>query len=104
MAINVLVRCYGKLNSFLPTERHKQDFNVSIIATESVKGLIETLGVPHTEIDLILVNGKSVSFSHVLKAGDRISVYPAFETFDISTVTKLRKNLTPKPRHLLPDP
>ena len=91
MAINVLVRCYEELNDFLPTERHKQDFKVPIKGTECVKDLIETLGVPHTKVDLILVNGNSVSFSHMLKDRDRISVYPAFETFDISNVTKLRK-------------
>ena len=92
MEINVLVRCYGELNNFLATERHKQDFLVSITGRECVKDLIKTLGVPHSKIDLILVNGNAVSFSHMLAAGDRISVYPVFETFDISNVTKLRKN------------
>lgn len=57
-----------------------------------VEDVIETLGVPHSEVDLILVNGNAVPFSHPLKEGDRISVYPVFETFDISKVTKLRKN------------
>jgi uncharacterized protein with PIN domain len=49
--------------------------------------------VPHTEVDLILVNGASVDFSHLLRDGDRVSVYPVFESIDISPVLRLR----PKP-------
>jgi len=49
--------------------------------------------VPHTEVDLILVNGESVDFSHPLRDGDRVSVYPVFESIDISPVLRVR----PKP-------
>ena len=38
----------------------------------SVKDLIESFGVPHTEVDLILVNGVSVGFDYRLQAGDRV--------------------------------
>jgi len=55
-----------------------------------VKDLVEGLGVPHTEIDLILVNGRSVDFDYRVASGDRISVYPMFEAFDISGLTYLR--------------
>jgi len=48
------------------------------------------LGVPHTEVDLILVNGRSVGFAHRLADGDRVSVYPVFEAFDISPVSAVR--------------
>jgi len=46
--------------------------------------------VPHTEVDLILVNGASVDFSYIVRDGDRISVYPMFEAFDIQTVSRVR--------------
>ena len=59
--------------------------------------MIEALGVPHTEIDLILVNGKSVDFSYILRNEDRVSVYPVFESLNITNVTRLRK--TPLRRH-----
>lgn len=52
--------------------------------------MIEAVGVPHTEIDLILVNGKSVDFTYIVQDGDRISVYPVFETLNIENVTRLR--------------
>ena len=46
----------------------------------SIKDLIESFGIPHTEVDLILVNGKSVNFKYLINDGDDISVYPVFES------------------------
>ena len=51
------------------------------------------LGVPHSEVDLILVNDDSVGFDYKLQDGDRVAVYPVFESFDISPLQRLR----PKP-------
>jgi uncharacterized protein with PIN domain len=56
----------------------------------SIKDFVEHLGVPHAEIDLMLVNDAPVDFSHIVRDGDRITVYPVFETLDISPVTRLR--------------
>ena len=56
----------------------------------TAKALIEDLGVPHTEVDLILADGESVGFSHRLRDGERLSVYPVFEAWDIGGVTKVR--------------
>ena len=51
------------------------------------------IGVPHTEVDLILVNGVSVGFDYRIKNEDFVSVYPVFEALDVSKVNRLR----PKP-------
>ncbi len=83
-------RFYEELNDFLPPERQKKDFLHSFTGNPSVKDTIESLGVPHTEIDLILVNGKSVTFEHRIDGGDVISVYPVFESLDISPIIRLR--------------
>ena len=58
--------------------------------TPSVKDVVESLGVPHTEIDVILVDGASVGFDHRLTGGERVAVYPTFERFDVSPLTRLR--------------
>ncbi|NOY09126.1 MAG: Mut7-C ubiquitin/RNAse domain-containing protein [Spirochaetes bacterium] len=87
----VTIRFYEELNYFLAEKYKKRRFETSFIKGTTVKALIEDLGIPHTEVDLILINGNSVSFSYKLKNGDRISVYPVFETFDISGLTKLRE-------------
>ncbi len=84
-------RFYEELNDFLPVYRKKQLFSHEFDGNPSVKDVIESLGVPHVEIDMILVNGKSVDFSYRLKDADHVSVYPVFESLDISEVQHLRK-------------
>lgn len=83
-------RFYEELNDFLSIEKRKIIFSHQFMQSSSVKDIIESLGVPHTEIDLILVNGESVDFSYQVKAGDHVAVYPMFESFDISSVLRLR--------------
>ncbi len=83
-------RFYEELNDFLPPSRRKVEFAHEWRGTESIKHLIESIGVPHTEVDLILVNGESVDFSYHPHDGDHISVYPMFESLDVSSVTRLR--------------
>jgi uncharacterized protein with PIN domain len=83
-------RFYEELNDFLPKYRQKTDFEAVFKEERSIKDMIESLGVPHTEVDLILVNGQSVAFSYILQGGDRVSVYPVFESLNIEGVTHLR--------------
>jgi uncharacterized protein with PIN domain len=66
-----------------------------------VKHAIEAQGIPHTEIDLILVNGESVGFYHQLTEGDFVTVFPAFTSIDISTIQKLRPPLSFPPRFVI---
>jgi uncharacterized protein with PIN domain len=84
-------RFYEELNEFLPSGKRKKTFPYSFIGTPSVKDAVEAIGVPHVEVDLILVNGLSVSFSYKLKNADSVSVYPVFESVDITPVTHLRE-------------
>jgi len=86
-----IFRFYEELNEFLPKHRRKTDFQVNFKGRRSIKEMIEALGVPHTEIDLILVNGKSVEFTYRLQDGDRVSIYPVFEFLNIENITSLRK-------------
>jgi hypothetical protein len=65
------------------------------------KHAIEAHGIPHTEIDLILVNGESVGFYHRLTDGDFLTVYPAFTSIDISPIQKLRPPLSDPPRFVI---
>lgn len=83
-------RFYEELNEFLPEIRVKKMFPVSYFGRPSVKNTIEMLGIPHTEIDLILVNGISVDFDYQLEGGEQVSVYPVFESLDISPLIRLR--------------
>ena len=84
------LRFYAELNDFLPPKDRHQPVQRSFRGRPSIKDLIEAAGVPHTEIDLLLVNGKSVDFAYPVGDGDRISVYPVFESVDIGSATKVR--------------
>lgn len=98
---SALFRFYEELNDFLPREKKKREFIYTFMGHPSIKDAIESIGVPHTEVDLILVNGNSVSFNYQLTANDRISVYPVFECFDISTATKLHQQPLRKLKFIL---
>lgn len=97
----VTFRFYEELNDFLPPPRRKKTFPVRFRPRNSVKDMIESLGVPHTEIDLILVNERSVDFTYIVRPEDRISVYPMFESFDISSLNRLRPAPLRQPRFVL---
>ncbi len=99
--MQVAFRFYEELNDFLPFKYRKKRFEYNIATNTSVKDAIESLGVPHTEIDLILVNSNSVDFSCNLKEGDHVSVYPKFESFDIAELTKIRSEPLRKIKFIL---
>jgi uncharacterized protein len=83
-------RFYEELNDFLAPVRRKRAFAYAFNGTPSVKDAIEAIGVPHTEVDLVLVDGESVDFTRRLTGGERVAVYPVFERLDIAPVTRLR--------------
>lgn len=90
IAIRISIRFYEELNDFLRKPRRKTRFTRVFRHNTSLKDCIESCGVPHTEVDLILVNGDSAGFGRLICDGEKISVYPVFESFDISEVTVLR--------------
>jgi uncharacterized protein with PIN domain len=90
MAYTVTLRFYEELNDFISDYPPKEDIPFTFRDRRSVKDLIESLGVPHVEVDLILVHGRSVDFDYIVQDGDRISIYPVFERLDITGLTHLR--------------
>jgi hypothetical protein len=59
-----------------------------------VKDPIETMGIPHTEVDVILANGRSVGFDYQLSHGDTIAVYPPFSTAPTVPLVRLSQAIT----------
>lgn len=89
--MDIYLRFYEELNDFLPQEKHKCTYAIPYNEPRSVKDLIESQGVPHTEVDLILVDGRSVGFDYNVSPGERVAVYPKFESFDIGHVSRLKR-------------
>jgi len=83
-------RFYAELNDFLPAEQKQTGFQLPFYGNPSLKDTIQAMGVVHTAIDMILVDGRPVAFSHRLQGGERVAVYPVFERLDISPLTHLR--------------
>ena len=94
-------RFYEELNDFLPLKFRKTAFDHVFNGTPAVKDVIEAIGVPHPEIDLIVVDGVSVGFDHRLSGGERVAVYPMFECIDISPIIRLRPKPLREPRFVL---
>jgi hypothetical protein len=94
-------RFYAELNDLLPANKRQQNIGHKFRGTPSVKDTIEAIGVPHTEVDLILVDGVSVGFEHLLRGGERVAVYPVFERFDIEKVARVRPKPLREPRFVL---
>jgi len=68
---------HGQLNDLLPLRQRQQETSCKLHKARSVKDLIESNGIPHTEVDVILVDSISVNFNHLLSGGESIQVYPA---------------------------
>jgi uncharacterized protein len=88
--VHATFRFYEELNDFLAAERRGHEFSVPCARAATTKHMIEALGVPHTEVELILLNGESVGFHRLLADGDRVAVYPTFEAFDVTPLLRLR--------------
>jgi uncharacterized protein len=97
----VQLRFYEELNDFLPPKRRKTTFPHELTRRTSVKDLIESFGVPHTEVEVILVNGDSVDFSYIVQPDDHISVYPVFESLDVRPLIRLRDKPLRDPRFVI---
>jgi uncharacterized protein len=69
-------RFYEELNDFLPRARRGRPFASPCARAATTKHMIEALGVPHTEVALVLVNGAPGSFDQLIEEGDRIAAYP----------------------------
>jgi uncharacterized protein with PIN domain len=90
MAGHVDVRAYAELNDFLAAELRGLTVRRPFRAHQTVKDVLEAMGIPHTEVDLILVNGDPRDFTHRPGVGDRIAAYPVFEALDIGATARLR--------------
>jgi uncharacterized protein with PIN domain len=90
--VTATFRFYEELNDFLAAYRRKREFSTPCARAATTKHMIEALGVPHTEVELILVNGESAGFDRILRDGDRVAVYPKFEAMDVTPLLRVRES------------
>lgn len=92
--LSVTFRFYAELNDFLAPSRRRGAFLHHVESRTTVKDAIESLGVPHPEIDLILANEVPVAFAYAVQDGDRVAVYPMLRALDNPAPDLLRPPLT----------
>ena len=80
--VKATFRFYGELNDFIASARRQRDFASPCARAATTKHMIEALGVPHTEVELILVNGEPAGLDRLIEDGDRVAAYPAFSSLD----------------------
>lgn len=67
---------HGEVNDFLPSSKRDLQFKQIVGVTDTVKHIVESLGVPHTEVGYITVNGKELPSSERLREEDDVEVFP----------------------------
>ena len=85
----VRFRFYGQLNDFLPLQLRHGRFAHTLRGPASVKDVIESIGVPHPEVDVIVVNGQPTDFTYRMQDGDEVAVYPAFHRVDVTGLRRV---------------
>ncbi len=91
MAQQICVRLYEELNDFLPSDKRKRSFPYPVDRNTTIKELLRRLAIPETDVELALVNGASTDFNHKLEEGDFVSLFPVFESLDVTPVLRVRK-------------
>src|SRR6476660_6582761 len=82
-------RFHESLNDFLlPSKRNSWIVYVFNDAP-AIKHAIESIGIPHPEVDLIIVNGAPVDFRYQLLDKDEVEVYPVFSASGFSETWSL---------------
>jgi len=97
----ILMRVYAELNDLLPVEWRLREFRFPMAGGSSVKHLVESAGIPHTEVALLLRNGEPVGFDASVTCGDRVSVFPAFTGLRPGPPLLLRPVMTDTERFVL---
>ncbi len=76
MTFTVRLKFHGDLALFLGSRARNEIVERFLGEKTSVKDVIESCGVPHPEVDLILFDGRPVDFGHALDQDANIDVYP----------------------------
>lgn len=94
-------RFYAELNDRLPPSDRYRSLEKEFFVPASVKDIIESIGVPHTEVELVVVNGESSDFVRLVQNGDRVAAYPMFESIDITPELRIRPHALREPKFVL---
>ena len=97
----IMITFIGILIDFFPIRDKNQPISYYFSQPNSIKDVVESLGVPHTEVDIIIVNGRSVDFSCRVSDGDVFCIYPFDTRPTIPEIIHLIPSLQAIPKFVL---
>ncbi|MEW6512234.1 MAG: Mut7-C RNAse domain-containing protein [Bacteroidota bacterium] len=85
----VRFRFYAELNEHLPSDLRYVELAHDVVQGVTLGEAIESLGVPQREVELLVMGKESVDLAHVLQEGERVGVFPVFDSFDVGPITEI---------------
>ncbi|KAA3663837.1 MAG: twitching motility protein PilT [Chloroflexi bacterium] len=101
MAYQISIQFFADLNFFLRSEQRERPFLTLLYPPVTIKHIIESLGVPHTEVEAIVCNGRSIPFTYLAQPDDSFVIYPPSTLPNGIPIVPLREQLTDNPRFIL---
>lgn len=95
------IRFHDSLNYFLSRQQRERVIEHPFDWRGSIKDMLESLGPPHPEMGLLVVNGRSVDFNYIVQPGDQIDVYDHFNAVELPGRVPLRPPYPGRPRFVL---
>jgi len=86
----VRLRFDGDLNVFLRSKAGDAVIERRLVEKTSIKDVIESCGVPHPEVDLILIDEQAVGFDHTLVNDAKVEVFPVQNRGTVHTDKRLQ--------------
>ncbi len=81
---------HGDLVDLLPKNRRHRTIRLILDRRASIKDIIESQTIPHTEIGRMEMEGRQLSFRHIGENGERIHLHPFSRHTPLTTATVLR--------------
>lgn len=75
-AARAAFRFHDELGEFVAPERRNRRFEYTCARAATLKQAIESLGVPHTEVGRLTVNGEPATLARMVRDADAIEVFP----------------------------
>ncbi|MFD1186155.1 Mut7-C RNAse domain-containing protein [Pontibacter rugosus] len=95
-------RFHGALQDFLKKRERDQTISYTFKGAPAVKDAIEAMGVPHPEVDVILLNKKPATLQQAISAGDEVDVFPVDAKYNWPVGYSFSKN-HPAPKRFILD-
>lgn len=94
-------KLHGALNFFLPPKKQHTLITMNFDWRGSLKDMLEAIGPPHPEVELVTVNGASVAWDYIMQDSDHVEAYPLFDALKIPDKVRLIPPYPGRPRFIL---